>query len=198
MQAGGHRFDPGTLHWKFAANRATSLAVWATLVTLRQDLLRNGEGREKRHRADAGVGLRTPQLTTGIGALDPDQPPIAIYVVPAQRAELAETQTGADRDVDETDVKEIQFVSEWIIGRELDKRSPDRIRVRDRDLVADEVLSRRKVGARRGIRENQALSDSVRQHLAQRHNDVPLRCRRLYQRRVSKLRRRRWEPIRAI
>ena len=140
------------------------------------------------HRAEKELGSSAPIPVVSCGARRPtpasvrcrfsaNQPPIAINVAPAQRAEFAEPQTGADRDVEETDVKEIGFASAWIVGRELDERAPDRIRVRHGDLLADEVLSGRKVGPRGGISENQAVSDSVRQHLAQRDDHVPHRAR---------------------
>lgn len=117
----------------------------------------NGSGREspkrrvdrgkERDRADAGLGLRTPQLSDGVGALDSHQATVAVDVREAERAErakLAEAQTGTEGDVEEMDVKGIRFVSERIARRELEKRGADRVRVRRRDLLACEVLWGRK------------------------------------------------------
>ena len=70
------------------------------------------------------------------------------------------------------DEAEIRLLAERVEWRYLEERLPDCVRVGWRDLLAGEVLCRRKVGPRGRIREEQALPDGVSQHLAERDNHI--------------------------
>ena len=139
---------------------------------------RGVDGGEERHRAHARIGLRLSELAPGVGAFDADQAVVAVDVAPAECAELAEPEAGAERDVEETDGKEIRFVSERVVRCELDERRADRVGVLERDLLAGEVLGRREVGVRGRVGDELALPDGVGEHLAQRRDDVADRARR--------------------
>ena len=61
--------------------------------------------------ADTSVGFGSAETLSGVGTLDVDQLPVVVDVLPAQRAELAEPKASAERDVEQTDVKGVRFVS---------------------------------------------------------------------------------------
>src|SRR5829696_7913475 len=77
------------------------------------------------------------------------------------------------------DVKEITFVSEWIVRGEFEERAPDRVRILGGDLLADEVLRRGQIGPRSGVGDQQALADGIREHFAQWDDDVAHSARSL-------------------
>jgi hypothetical protein len=112
-----------------------------------------------------------------VRALDADQPPPAVDVMPPKRAELSEPKTRAQRDIEEADEEEIRLAPERIEWRQFDERLADRIRVLRRDLLARKVLGRGQVSSCGRIREEQALPDRVGQQLAERDDDVAYRAR---------------------
>lgn len=63
-------------------------------------------------------------MPAGIGTLDSEQTPIAIDIAPAQGTELAEAKARPKSDVEETDVKAIRCVAEWIVRGKLEQGSP--------------------------------------------------------------------------
>jgi len=50
-------------------------------------------------------------------------------------------------------LKEIPFVSEWIVRREFEEGAPDRVRMLGGDLLAREVLRRRQISPRSRVGE---------------------------------------------
>lgn len=79
--------------------------------TSRHHLERRQHGGKEGDRTRSSLCLRPLQLPARVGALDPDEPPLAADVPPAEGPKLAEAKTSAERDVDEIGVKEIRFVS---------------------------------------------------------------------------------------
>src|SRR5438105_1253907 len=138
--------EVGRVEGRAASGREDELlgrVVPALQCSPRERPERSIDGGEERHRAETCIRLRAPQLPERVGALDPDQAAIAVDVAEAKRAELASAEAGAERDVEEMNVKPIRLVSERVGRREVEKRGPDRRRVLVRDLLAREVLRRR-------------------------------------------------------
>src|SRR6266508_5468917 len=121
--------------------------------------------------ANARLALRALEVTTRVRALDAEHPSIAIEVAPGKGSGFAEPQAGPEGDVEEIDVKEIRFILQRIDRRETDERRPDSVRVLAGDLLADEVLSRRQVGAGRRVRDELPLTHCVGEHPSQRRHD---------------------------
>jgi hypothetical protein len=163
------------LEWR-AAHRAEDELVGRVAAALdgpgSQLAERTLNGGEERHRADAGISLRPPELLTRISALHADQPTLAVDVSPAERTKLAEPEPCPEGNVEEADEEEIGLTAKRIERRELDQRLADRLRVLRRDLLAGEVLCRREVGSRGWVCEDEALPDGVGQHLAERDDHV--------------------------
>jgi hypothetical protein len=105
--------------------------------------------------------------------LDADQSLVAVDASPLEGAELAETEAGSERDVEEVDVEEVAFAgTERIVGGERGQRFPDRLRAIGGEFLAGEILGWREVGAAGGVGGEEAVADGVVEQLAQRDDDV--------------------------
>ena len=122
--------------------------------------------------SNACVGLRAPELLSGVGTLDADQPSLAVDVRPAERPKLAEAKAGAERDVEETDENRSGSCRSGSTRRQLDQRVTYRVGVRRAGSLAGEVLRRWEVSASGWVGHDHALSDRVREHLAKGRDDV--------------------------